>query len=45
MKTVDLMKKFGVKIGGDHGQGSLKATLQVLNIEKPNSKFHTSVLQ
>ena len=32
-----------VKIGGDHGQGSLKATLQVLNIEKPNSKFHTSV--
>ena len=32
-----------VKIGGDHGQGSLKATLQVLNIEKSNSKFHTSV--
>ena len=33
-----------VKIGGDHGQGSLKITLQTLNIEKPNSKFHTSVI-
>ena len=33
-----------VKIGGDHGQGSLKITLQILNIEKPNSKFHTSII-
>ncbi|GFN88462.1 amine oxidase [Plakobranchus ocellatus] len=33
-----------IKIGGDHGQGSLKVTLQVLNIDKPNSKFHTSVI-
>ena len=32
-----------IKIGGDHGQESLKATVQILNIKKPNSKFHTSV--
>ena len=31
-----------MKICRDHGQGSLKATIQVFNIEKPNSKFHTS---
>ena len=33
-----------VKIGGDHGQGSLKVTLQTLNVEKPNSKFFTSII-
>ena len=37
-------EKIWVKIGGDHGQGSLKVTLQTLNVEKPNSKFFTSII-
>ena len=32
-----------LKIGGDHGQGSLKVTLQTLKVEKPNSKFYIYV--
>ncbi|KAK3774323.1 hypothetical protein RRG08_056370 [Elysia crispata] len=32
-----------IKLGGDHGQGSLKAMVQIANLAKPNSKFCTSV--
>ena len=30
-----------LKIGGDHGKGSLKMSVQVANLDKPNSKEHT----
>ena len=33
-----------VKFGGDHGKESFKLTLQVVNVEKPNSKTNTVVL-
>jgi hypothetical protein len=33
-----------VKIGGDHGQGSLKITMQIANLAKPNSRFNTFLL-
>ena len=32
-----------VKIGGDHGRGTFKLTMQVANVEKPNSKTNTIV--
>ena len=30
-----------VKIGGDHGGGSFKMSLQILNTKSPNSKMNT----
>ena len=33
-----------LKIGGDHGRGSLKMSVQVVNLEKPNSKEHTHIV-
>ena len=33
-----------VKIGGDHGKNSMKFTLQIGNIQKPNSKSNTIVI-
>ena len=33
-----------VKIGGDHGKGSFKLCLQVLNVQNPNSKFMTILI-
>ena len=30
-----------VKVGGDHGGGSFKLTLQIANIANPNSKHNT----
>ncbi|GFO11824.1 amine oxidase [Plakobranchus ocellatus] len=33
-----------VKIGGDHGRGSLKISCQVANIKKPNSKDNTHIV-
>ena len=33
-----------VKIGGDHGGGSLKIMLQIANVRKPNSKHNTFLI-
>jgi hypothetical protein len=33
-----------VKIGGDHGKGSFKLTMQVANLDKPNFKFNTVLI-
>ena len=33
-----------LKIGGDHGQGSLKICLEIANLEKPNAREHTHIL-
>ena len=33
-----------IKLGGDHGKGSFKLTLQVLNVKKPNSPLNTFVV-
>ena len=33
-----------VKIGGDHGKNSLKFTLQIANLEKPNARHNTVVI-
>ena len=33
-----------VKIGADHGGGSFKVCLQILNLDAPNSKEHTVVI-
>ena len=33
-----------VKIGGDHGKNSLKFTLQIANIERPNARQNTVVI-
>ena len=33
-----------VKIGGDHGGGSFKLTLQIINTSTPNSKLKTCLL-
>ena len=33
-----------VKIGGDHGQGSLKICLEIGNLEKPNAREHTHLV-
>lgn len=33
-----------VKFGGDHGGGSLKFTMQLGNVIKPNSKFNTIII-
>ena len=33
-----------LKIGGDHGQGSLKICTQIANLEKPNSREHTHLV-
>ena len=33
-----------IKFGGDHGKGSMKYTMQVVNTEKPNSKHNTFVI-
>ena len=33
-----------IKIGGDHGGGSLKIMLQVANLRKPNSKHNTFLI-
>lgn len=35
--------KIYVKIGGDHGQGSMKLEFQLANVEKPNSSKKTVV--
>ena len=32
-----------VKVGGDHGGGSMKSTFQILNVDKPNSVENTVV--
>lgn len=37
----DLSNAIGVKLGGDHGGGSFKLSLSVVNVEKPNSKDNT----
>ena len=34
-----------LKIGGDHGGGSFKMSLQVVNINNPNSKANTMVFR
>ncbi|GFO22870.1 amine oxidase [Plakobranchus ocellatus] len=36
--------KIWVKIGGDHGKNSLKFTLQIANIDKPNARQNTVVI-
>ena len=33
-----------VKIGGDHGQGSLKICLEIANLEKPNARENTHIV-
>ena len=33
--------KYGSKLGGDHGKNSLKFTLQIANIERPNARQNT----
>ena len=33
-----------VKFGGDHGKGSLKFSIQIINLEKPNSKKNTFIV-
>ena len=33
-----------IKFGGDHGKDSFKLTMQVVNVDKPNSKNNTIVL-
>ena len=33
-----------IKFGGDHGKGSMKFCIQVLNVSKPNSKKNTFVV-
>ena len=33
-----------IKVGGDHGGGSMKVMLQVGNVNKPNSKHHTYLI-
>lgn len=35
--------KLYVKLGGDHGQGSMKFAFQLANLEKPNSSKKTVV--
>ena len=39
----DKIPKDGIwlKLGGDHGKGSFKLTLQILNVQKPNSPLNT----
>ena len=36
--------KFGSNLGGDHGKGSFKFTLQICNVNNPNSKSNTIIL-
>ena len=33
-----------VKIGGDHGRGSMKMSVQIANVDRPNAKEHTHVV-
>ena len=33
-----------IKIGGDHGGGTFKISLRVLNLERPNSRNNTNVI-
>ena len=33
-----------LKVGGDHGGGSFKMSLQIANIESPNSKHNTFMI-
>ena len=33
-----------VKVGGDHGKGSFKMTMQIANLAKPNSKQNTILI-
>ena len=33
-----------VKLGGDHGRGTFKLTLQTANLRRPNSKHNTRLL-
>ena len=33
-----------IKVGGDHGKGSMKVMAQVVNVEKPNSTDNTSLI-
>ena len=33
-----------VKFGGDHGKGSMKYTMQIVNTQKPNSKHNTFIV-
>lgn len=37
-------KEIWIKIGGDHGKGSFKLTLQIANTEKPNSRLNTVII-
>ena len=38
------LNKIFVKVGGDKGQGSMKVTLQICNVHKPNSPDNTLLL-
>ena len=33
-----------VKFGGDHGKGSLKFSIQIINLERPNSRKNTFIV-